>query len=685
MKKVNKLFALILAAALCLGLSLPAMAANSLGVTFEAKLDHETLNISDRDQTVTMTVSTNKDVDVISLQGVITHDDALTLTNISNETLGFLPAHVNLGAKMFAWYDPGVQTHTIRTIVTATFTVPANTPAGTYTVGLKDLNCVKVTGSNYGDTWEDAGSASATLTLVDPNHREPQTITAADIAMTYGDTDKKINAAAQGGAITYAVKAGSENIIDVAADGKLTAKSIGEAYVTVSAAGDAIYAPASKDVKVSVSAKPITPIVAVSAGTLTYTGKDQTPAVTVKDGNQVLTEGVDYTLSYSNNRNAGQATITTTAKEGGRYTFATVVENFTIGKATITISADNKSAYVGEQVPAPSFTVKGLFDNDKLAVQPKAEYVSTPDMSKAGTVEIKVSGAEAPAGDNYTIQYVNGLLTIMNRSIDGSGSGTGSSIYGITVGNTSNGTVTVNPKSAAKGATVTINVTPDAGYELGSLSVSDSRGNQLPLSGSGSSFTFTMPASKVTVAATFKASAPTGKNPFIDVPAGSYYEDAVIWAVDKGITSGTSAVTFDPNGNCTRAQAVTFLWRAAGSPAPKTKVMPFTDVPSGSYYYDAVLWAMEQGITKGTSDTAFSPNASCTRAQIVTFLWRANGSPAVSGNSAFTDVAADAYYAAAVTWAEKNDITGGIGGGLFGSNNNCTRAQIVTFIYRSVK
>ena len=194
-----------------------------------------------------------------------------------------------------------------------------------------------------------------------------------------------------------------------------------------------------------------------------------------------------------------------------------------------------------------------------------------------------------------------------------------------------------------------------------------------------------MPASKVTVEATFKPLTTTGNNPFIDVPAGSYYEDAVIWAVDKGITSGTSAVTFDPNGNCTRAQAVTFLWRAAGSPAPKTKVMSFTDVPSGSYYYDAVLWAMEQGITKGTSDTAFSPNASCTRAQIVTFLWRANGSPAVSGNSAFTDVASDAYYAAAVAWAEKNSVTGGIGNGLFGSGNTCTRAQIVTFLYRAMK
>ena len=267
----------------------------------------------------------------------------------------------------------------------------------------------------------------------------------------------------------------------------------------------------------------------------------------------------------------------------------------------------------------------------------------------------------------------------------GTGTGTGATTYPITVKSAKNGDVTASHKTASKGALVTLTVDPDKGYVLDTLTVLDGKDKELKLTEKNGKYTFTMPDSKVTVEATFKASAPTGKNPFIDVPAGSYYEDAVIWAVGKGITSGTSAVTFDPNGNCTRAQAVTFLWRAAGSPAAKSKVMPFTDVPSGSYYYDAVLWAMEQGITKGTSDTAFSPDATCTRAQIVTFLWRANGSPVVSGNSAFTDVAADAYYAAAVTWAEKNGVTGGIGGGLFGSNNNCTRAQIVTFLYRAMK
>ena len=285
---------------------------------------------------------------------------------------------------------------------------------------------------------------------------------------------------------------------------------------------------------------------------------------------------------------------------------------------------------------------------------------------------------------NYNDATVKVVITLTKPSSSGGGGG-GVSTYAITVDSAKNGDVTASHKSASKGTTVTLTVDPDKGYVLDTLTVLDGKDKEIKLTEKNGKFTFTMPASKVTVEAAFKASAPTGKNPFIDVPAGSYYEDAVIWAVDKGITTGTCATTFNPNGICTRAQAVTFLWRAAGSPAAKSAVMPFTDVKAGSYYYDAVLWAVEQGITKGTSDTMFSPDATCSRAQIVTFLWRANGSPAVSGNSAFTDVAADAYYAAAVTWAEKNDITGGIGGGLFGSNNNCTRAQIVTFIYRSVK
>ena len=250
--------------------------------------------------------------------------------------------------------------------------------------------------------------------------------------------------------------------------------------------------------------------------------------------------------------------------------------------------------------------------------------------------------------------------------------------YDVSVLNDGNGKAFASPAKAAADTAITLTATPNAGYHfkawrviLGGVTITDNK--------------FTMPAEDVEVQAVFEKDAPISKHPFLDVPAGAYYEDAVVWAVGKGITSGTNATTFDPNGTCTRAQAVTFLWRAAGSPTPKTKLMPFPDVPVGSYYWNAVLWAIEQGITEGTSYLTFSPNDSCTRAQIVTFLWRAKGNPAVSGNAPFTDVAPDAYYAAAVTWAEKNGITGGIGNGLFGSINTCTRAQIVTFLYRAMK
>lgn len=176
---------------------------------------------------------------------------------------------------------------------------------------------------------------------------------------------------------------------------------------------------------------------------------------------------------------------------------------------------------------------------------------------------------------------------------------------------------------------------------------------------------------------------PASSNPFTDVSADAYYHDAVLWAVEKGITSGTSATTFSPNAVCTRAQAVTFLWRAAGSPEPGIAENPFTDVASDSYYYKAVLWAVEKGITSGTSATTFSPNATCSRAQIVTFLWRAQQSPSVSASSAFTDVGADAYYAKAVDWAVSEGITSGTSATTFSPNANCTRAQIVTFLWRA--
>ena len=323
-------------------------------------------------------------------------------------------------------------------------------------------------------------------------------------------------------------------------------------------------------------------------------------------------------------------------------------------------------------------------DDTKYELHTWQWVVDTPATSTtAGSKHEKCTKCTATRNANTVIPATGGGSSSGGGS-SGGGGGAGVTTYAITVQNSKNGGVTASHKSAAKDTAVTLTVTPDKGYVLDTLTVLDSKNKAVKLTEKNGKYTFTMPAGKVTVSAAFKAAAPASENPFTDVPSGAYYEDAVIWAVKKDITSGTSATTFDPDGSCTRAQAVTFLWRAAGSPEPKSAAMPFTDVPAGSYFEKAVLWAVENGITKGTSDTTFSPDASCTRAQIVTFLWRAGGSPAVSGNSAFSDVASDAYYAAAVAWAEKNGVTGGIGG-LFGSDNTCTRAQIVTFLHRAMK
>ena len=246
---------------------------------------------------------------------------------------------------------------------------------------------------------------------------------------------------------------------------------------------------------------------------------------------------------------------------------------------------------------------------------------------------------------------------------------------------TENGSVNISSTSAKRGSIVTITVTPDAGYVLDELTVTDKDGKDVALTKkSDTEYTFVMPTGKVEITPSFVKQTPS--QAFVDVKTGDYFYDAVQWAVGKGITNGTSAETFSPEDPCTRAQIVTFLWRAAGSPVVNY-AMDLSDVAGDAYYAEAVRWALSEGITTGTSADQFSPDATCTREQAVTFLWRAAGSPAVSGGSAFEDVGADAYYARAVAWAAQNGVTNGISQALFGTGSDCTRAQIVTFLYRA--
>ena len=234
--------------------------------------------------------------------------------------------------------------------------------------------------------------------------------------------------------------------------------------------------------------------------------------------------------------------------------------------------------------------------------------------------------------------------------------------------------------SVREGRDQTFTITPDKGYAVSNVKID---GKSI---GAVKSYTFENVKKSHTIEVIFmKANGNPQTGVFVDVATGSYYEDAVDWAVENGITKGTDDTHFSPDGICTRAQAVTFLWRTAGSPASKTSAMPFTDVPVGSYYYDAVLWAVENGITKGTSETRFSPDDTCTRAQIVAFLWRSEKSPAAGSRNPFADVKSTAYYADAVLWAVKEDITKGSTNTTFSPDADCTRAQIVTFLWRCKK
>jgi hypothetical protein len=285
------------------------------------------------------------------------------------------------------------------------------------------------------------------------------------------------------------------------------------------------------------------------------------------------------------------------------------------------------------------------------------------------------------AGASYTVSATVTLNA--SWSYISSGSSSSDPTYSVsTPSKTEHGTVTVSPKSASKGDRVTVTVKPDSGYVLETLTVTDKNGNELTLKDKGDGkYTFTMPAGKVEVKATFMEDN-SMLNFFYDVPNNAYFYEAVKWAVKNGITTGVGNDLFAPEQPCTRAQIVTFLWRAAGSPEPKGAASGMTDVVSGSYYEKAVAWAIENGITTGTTTSTFSPDATCTRAQAVTFLARALKAKAASA-AEFSDVPTGSYFADAVAWAAANGVTEGIGGGLFGSDNDCTRGQIVTFLYRA--
>lgn len=362
---------------------------------------------------------------------------------------------------------------------------------------------------------------------------------------------------------------------------------------------------------------------------------------------------------------------------GGQFagTKAAIVKSNT-SKATIAVSGGTFSS-------DPSVHVVGN-GNTNIVKRAGSEGAYTYTvLAKSGlTSGVYLTNPSGALASNYYVSSTaNGVWTVSYSAPYSGGSSSYDPTYSVsTPSKTEHGTVTVSPKNASKGDTVTVTVKPDSGYVLETLTVTDKNGNELTLKDKGNGkYTFTMPAGKVEINATFVKEVET--SPFSDVSTSAYYYEAVKWAQEKGITGGIGNGLFGPNQPCTRAQIVTFLWRVAGSPEPKS-MSSFSDVSADSYYAKAVAWAVENGITTGTGDGKFSPDATCTRAQSVTFLFRAIGK-LVDSKAEFSDVLTDSYYANAVAWAVENGVTNGIGDGLFGPDNSCTRAQIVTFLFRA--
>ena len=401
---------------------------------------------------------------------------------------------------------------------------------------------------------------------------------------------------------------------------------------------------------------------------------------------QYKVKGADDT-TYSDTLpiNAGDYTVKAIFVATDNYNEVTATANFTIAKATpaVAISAAPSTLTGGGSV---KLTVSGVptegklavtCDNDITVTEKDGKYTAQlPNATKDYTFTAKYTGT-----DNYNDVEKTCVVKVIRKSSHSSSSGSSTPTNTVSASTASNGKVSLDKSTAKKGDTVTVTVTPDAGYQLDKLTVTDKNGNVLKLTDKGDGkYSFTMPDGKVEVKAVFAKEVET--SPFGDVSTDAYYYKAVKWAQEKGITDGISSDLFGPKQPCTRAQIVTFLWRAAGSPEPKGAASGMSDVVSGSYYEKAVAWAIENGITTGTAEGTFSPDATCTRAQAVTFLARAQNAKA-TGKTAFSDVPADSYFADAVAWAQANGVTTGTSETTFSPDSDCTRAQIVTFLYRA--
>ena len=616
-----------------------------------------------------------------------------------------------------------------------TLTNPEGNTAGTWTWNAEDDTSVGEIGEN---------TFQATFTPTDTTNYN--SISNIDITVNVAKADQTISGTAQmitkngkpvdisnwftstgDGALSYTL---IDTPSGITLEGtKLTAAAgddtVNNFSLNVVAAETDNYNSASKTFTVIVSDKEVVEISGLSYENKTYDGQPVTPTGTLTvSGNKV--SGDELEVKYTGwNDTVYDENVDTAPTDAGDYrviykvadnnaNYAGQVEYyFTINPREVTVAPKNVVITKGDAIPAFELEFRGLVAGDTLTqTEPSHEPMFTCFENEGDNEEDnKLVSTDTPVG-TYTITWTNkdeinfansnyivikaetGTLKVEEKPAPShSSGGSHSASYPVSAPNkTENGTVSISSKSAAKGSTVTVTVKPDSGYQLDKLTVTDKNGKELQLTDKGDGkFTFTMPSSKVDIQLSFveivekdipkEVTPETDQNStFKDVSAEAYYYKPVKWAVENGITHGIGDELFGSDYPCTRAQIVTFLWQAAGSPEPES-LSGFTDVPADAYYAKAVAWAAENGIVQGISDELFNPNATCTRAQSMTFLFRASKAVAF-GTPAFSDVAADAYYAEAVKWAMDNGITSGMGDGIFGSDYDCTRAQIVTFLWK---
>ena len=649
--------------------------------------------------------------DALAVTGTLKYNSANV--NEANK-ITFTPDAITTGNYALAASEVLTITGAKITQATPTYTVPTGLTAK-YGQTLADVNIAATTGWSWMNTGTAVGTPAtknfpAKFTPTDAiNYKtvenidvsvavskaDAPTLTNITVSQKYTvDTEQSKNIGTAGmpadaGTLTYT--AGSSSVTTgTATVSGFTVDSTGVVKYTITGGTDGAviklpvtigsdnYENSTVNVVITLTNKD-TPIVTADDITVTYDG-NAIPASKITGTADVAGTWEWKTgMAVTNVTDSGTKTVVFKPTDSANYAEVEKTINVTINKATPTgeptytkITTSGKTlADAGLTVTGGTFSVPGTV---KWVDDAGADLADTTPVTANTYYKWLFTPTDTANYNTHT-----GSIKLYAKS-SGGGGGSYTPSYSITVDKTENGTITVSPKSASKGDTVTITVKPDKGYELEMLKALDKDGDALKLTEKNGKYTFKMPSGKVTVKGSFVEEAPV--QIFKDVPVDAYYYEAVKWAAEKGITGGVGNGLFAPNQPCTRAQIVTFLWRAAGSPDPKN-MSSFADVPADAFYAKAVAWAVENGITSGTGESKFSPNATCTRAQSVTFLYRAAGSPKVSSSAEFGDVATNAYYADAVAWAAKNGITGGIGGGLFGSDNNCTRAQIVTFLYRN--